>query len=107
MTFDLFRPTEEHDELRAAVREVVEGKIAPHAAEVDAESRFPQEAHDALQATDFFAPHVPEQYGVVGAEELDTAIVIEELVRGCASSSLIRAVNQPRSMPIQLGGAAA
>src|SRR5699024_7791118 len=104
MTFDLFRPTEEHDELRAAVREVVEGKIAPHAAEVDAESRFPQEAHDALLATDFFAPHVPEQYGGVGADALATAIVIEEVARGCASSSLIPAVNKLGSMPVQLGG---
>ncbi|HLS33488.1 MAG TPA: acyl-CoA dehydrogenase family protein [Brevibacterium sp.] len=104
MTFDLFRPTEEHDELRAAVREVVEGKIAPHAAEVDAESRFPQEAHDALLATDFFAPHVPEQYGGVGADALATAIVIEEVARGCASSSLIPAVNKLGSMPVQLAG---
>ena len=104
MTFDLFRPTEEHDELRAAVREVVEGKITPHAAEVDADSRYPQEAHDALLATDFFAPHVPEQYGGVGADALATAIVIEEVARGCASSSLIPAVNKLGSMPVQLGG---
>lgn len=104
MTFDLFRPTEEHDELRAAVREVVEGKITPHAAEVDADSRYPREAHDALLATDFFAPHVPEQYGGVGADALATAIVIEEVARGCASSSLIPAVNKLGSMPVQLGG---
>ncbi|MGO1398569.1 MAG: acyl-CoA dehydrogenase family protein [Brevibacterium yomogidense] len=104
MTFDLFRPTEEHDELRAAVREVVEGKITPHAAEVDADARYPQEAHDALLATDFFAPHVPEQYGGVGADALATAIVIEEVARGCASSSLIPAVNKLGSMPVQLGG---
>lgn len=104
MTFDLYRPTEEHDELRAAVRDVVDAKITPFAAEVDADSRYPQEAHDALLATDFFAPHVPEQYGGVGADALATAIVIEEVARGCASSSLIPAVNKLGSMPVQLGG---
>ena len=82
MTFDLYRPTEEHDELRAAVREVVEDKITPFAAEVDEQSRYPQEAHDALLATDFHAPHVAEEYGGVGADALATAIVIEEVARG-------------------------
>jgi acyl-CoA dehydrogenase len=104
MTFDVYRPTEEHDELRAAVREVVEDKITPFAAEVDEQSRYPQEAHDALLATDFFAPHVPEEYGGVGADALATAIVIEEVARGCASSSLIPAVNKLGSMPVILGG---
>jgi len=104
MTFDLYRPTEEHDELRAAVREVVEDKITPFAAEVDEQSRYPQEAHDALLATDFHAPHVAEEYGGVGADALATAIVIEEVARGCASSSLIPAVNKLGSMPVILGG---
>ena len=104
MTFDVYRPTEEHDELRAAVREVVEDKITPFAAEVDEQARYPQEAHDALLATDFFAPHVPEEYGGVGADALATAIVIEEVARGCASSSLIPAVNKLGSMPVMLGG---
>lgn len=104
MEFDLFRPSEEHAELRAAVREVVTDKITPHAAEVDEQMRYPQEAHDALLATDFFAPHVPEEYGGVGADALATAIVIEEVARGCASSSLIPAVNKLGSMPVMLGG---
>jgi len=51
--FDLFRPTDDHEELRAAVRLVAENKIAPYAAEVDRTASFPQEAHDALVASDF------------------------------------------------------
>ena len=38
-------------------------------------------AHDALVASDFFAPHIPEQYGGVGADALATCIVIEEVAR--------------------------
>ena len=48
--FDLFRTTEDHEALRGAVRAVAEAKIAPFAAEVDEQSRYPQEAHDALVA---------------------------------------------------------
>ena len=102
--FDLYKLSEEHEEIRAAVRDVVENKIAPFAAEVDADSRYPQEANDALIATDFFAPHVGEEYGGVGADALATAIVIEEVARGCMSSSLIPAVNKLGSMPVIIGG---
>ncbi|WP_407914101.1 acyl-CoA dehydrogenase family protein, partial [Kitasatospora sp. NE20-6] len=37
---DLFRPTEEHDMLRDAIRSLAEAKIAPYAAEVDEQGRF-------------------------------------------------------------------
>ncbi|MCG7300208.1 MULTISPECIES: acyl-CoA dehydrogenase family protein [Brevibacterium] len=102
--FDVYKLAEEHEEIRAAVRSIVEDKIIPAAAEVDAEARYPQEAHDALVATDFFAPHVAEEYGGVGADALATCIVIEEVARGCMSSSLIPAVNKLGSMPVILGG---
>jgi len=102
--FDLYKPSEDYDELRAAVRDVVDKEIAPHATEVDAEARYPQEAHDALVDTDFFAAHIPEEYDGVGADALAVAIIIEEVARGCMSSSLIPAVNKLGSMPIQLGG---
>jgi alkylation response protein AidB-like acyl-CoA dehydrogenase len=101
--FDLYRLTEEHDELRQAVRAVAENKIAPHAAQVDQTESFPQAAYDALVATDLHAPHVPEQYGGVGADAVATCIVIEEVARVCASSSLIPAVNKLGSLPLILG----
>ena len=102
--FDLFRTSEDHDALREAVRAVAEAKIAPHAADVDDRSRFPQEAYDALVASDFHAPHVPEAYDGAGADALATCIVIEEVARVCASSSLIPAVNKLGSLPLILGG---
>ncbi|MGN6523393.1 MAG: acyl-CoA dehydrogenase family protein [Actinomycetes bacterium] len=100
--FDLFQLSEDHEALRAAVRDVAEDKIKPYAAEVDEQSRFPQEAYDALRASDFAAPHVPEEYDGVGADALAVCIVIEEVARVCASSSLIPAVNKLGSMPLLL-----
>lgn len=102
--FPLFRINEDHEAIRDAVRELAAAKIAPFAAAVDEESRYPQEAHDALVASDFFAPHIGEEYGGVGADALATCIVIEEVARACASSSLIPAVNKLGSMPVILGG---
>ena len=102
--FDLFRTTEDHEALREAVRAVAEAKIAPFAAEVDEQSRYPQEAHDALVAADFHAAHVAEEHGGVGADALAVSIIIEEVARVCASSALIPAVNKLGSMPVILGG---
>ncbi|MFF6995525.1 acyl-CoA dehydrogenase [Streptomyces sp. NPDC008313] len=102
--FDLYRPSEEHDMLRDAIRSLAEAKIAPFAAAVDEEARFPREAHDALVANDLHAVHVPESYGGAGADALATVIVIEEVARVCASSSLIPAVNKLGSLPVILSG---
>ncbi|MFJ5232790.1 acyl-CoA dehydrogenase family protein [Kitasatospora sp. NPDC088391] len=102
--FDLYRIGEEHEMLRESVRSLAEAKIAPFAAAVDEEGRFPQEALDALRAADLHAVHVPEEYGGAGADALATVLVIEEVARVCASSSLIPAVNKLGSLPVQLAG---
>jgi acyl-CoA dehydrogenase len=101
--FDTYRLSEDHEALREAVRAVAQDKIAPYAAAVDEEARYPQEAHDALVASDFFAPHIPEEYDGVGADALATCIVIEEVARADASASLIPAVNKLGTMPLLLG----
>ncbi|GLW67564.1 acyl-CoA dehydrogenase [Actinomadura rubrobrunea] len=99
-----YAPSDEHEMLRATVRELAEAKIAPYAAQVDEESRFPQEALDALVQNDLHAVHIPEAYGGAGADALATVIVIEEVARVCASSSLIPAVNKLGTVPVLLAG---
>ncbi len=101
---DFYALSEEHQAIRKAVRSLADAKIAPYAADVDENARFPQEAHDALVASDFHAPHVPEQYGGAGADALATVIVIEEVARACVSSSLIPAVNKLGSLPVMIAG---
>ncbi len=100
--FRFFTISEDHEALREAVRNVAEDKIAPHAAEADETATFPQAAYDALVASDFHAPHIAEEYDGVGADALATCIVIEEIARVCASSSLIPAVNKLGTMPLIL-----
>src|SRR5271166_2773706 len=100
----LYAPSEEHELLRQTVRELVEAKIAPAAADVDEAGRFPQEALDALTGAGLHAVHIPEAYGGEGADALATVIVIEEVARVCASSSLIPAVNKLGTVPVLLSG---
>ena len=102
--FPLYALSEEHQAIREAVRAVCDAKVAPFATDVDENARYPQEAADALQASDFHAPHVPEEYGGAGADALATVIVIEEVARACVSSSLIPAVNKLGSLPVQISG---
>ncbi|MBJ7358384.1 acyl-CoA dehydrogenase family protein [Nocardioides sp.] len=100
----MFALSEEHREIRAAVRAICEAKVAPYAADVDEHARYPEEAAAALLQADFHAPHVPEEYGGAGADALATVLVIEEVARVCVSSSLIPAVNKLGSLPVQLAG---
>ncbi|OBJ69175.1 acyl-CoA dehydrogenase [Mycobacterium sp. 1274756.6] len=103
-SFSVFQLPEEHDELRAAIRALAEKEIAPYAAEVDEQSRFPEEALTALNSSGFNAVHVPEEYGGQGADSVATCIVIEEVARVCASSSLIPGVNKLGTMGLILSG---
>jgi alkylation response protein AidB-like acyl-CoA dehydrogenase len=97
-----YAPSQEHELLRQAVRELAEAKIAPAAADVDASARFPQEALDALTGAQLHAAHIPESYGGEGADALAAVIIIEEVARACASSSLIPAVNKLGTVPLLL-----
>ena len=100
--FDVYQVPEDHEAIRAAVREVCDARVAPNAAEADESGEFPKASYDALRASDFHAPHIPVEYGGAGADALATAIVIEEVARACASSSLIPAVNKLGTLPLLL-----
>src|SRR6202522_1250257 len=95
-----FALSEEHEALREAVRALADDKIAPRAADVDRTSEFPWDVYEALVKADLHAVHIPESYGGGGADAIATAIVIEEVARACASSSLIPAVNKLGTMPL-------
>jgi alkylation response protein AidB-like acyl-CoA dehydrogenase len=98
-----FALSEEHDALRQAVRELAADKIAPRAADIDRTAEFPWDVYEALVKADFHALHIPEAYGGAGGDALASVLVIEEVARACATSSLIPAVNKLGTMPLLLG----
>lgn len=103
-TEPLFELPSEYKDLRQSVRSIAEKEIAPFAHAVDEDERFPQEAFEALQRAGFAAAHVPAEFGGEGADALAVVLIIEEIARACASSSLIPAVNKLGSLPLIFTG---
>jgi alkylation response protein AidB-like acyl-CoA dehydrogenase len=100
--FQQFNLTEEHEALRDAVHQLATDKIAPRAAEIDETSEFPMDVYGALCSSGFHAIHIPEEYGGEGGDALAACLVIEEVARACAASSLIPAVNKLGTLPLML-----
>jgi short-chain 2-methylacyl-CoA dehydrogenase len=78
LNFDL---TQEQQLVRDTVREFAESRIAPVAAELDREHRFPYELVAELAELGLMGMTVPEEYGGAGADTLSYAVAVEELTR--------------------------
>jgi alkylation response protein AidB-like acyl-CoA dehydrogenase len=102
--YSVYALTEEHELLRKTVRQLAEDKIAPRAAQIDEAAEYPWDVHATLKSADLLAIHVPEQYGGAGADRIAHSIVVEEIARVCASSSLIVAGNKLGTMGLILSG---
>jgi alkylation response protein AidB-like acyl-CoA dehydrogenase len=76
--FDL---TAEQELIRDTVRSFAHDRVAPVAAELDLESRFPYELVSELGELGMMGLPIPEEYGGAGADTVAYAIAIEELTR--------------------------
>ena len=103
-SFDAFKLADEHNELRSVLRDLCEKEIAPYAADVDEKARYTDEALAALTSSGFAAIHIPEEYGGQGGDSVAACIVIEEVARVCASSSLIPICNKLGTMGLLMRG---
>lgn len=75
-------------EFRATLRRFAREKVAPHAAEVDRDSRAPVEAFEASLALGLPGLPYPESLGGQDGDMLSQCIMLEELSRVCASTAL-------------------
>jgi isovaleryl-CoA dehydrogenase len=83
-----FHLTDEQLEIQQMVRKFAKNEIAPIAAEIDAESRFPAETFCKMGELGLLGLLIPEEYGGVGQSVLTFCVAIEEIAHGCASTSL-------------------
>jgi len=81
-----FQLTEEHQLIRAGVREFCGKFVDPVANEIDQEPRFPSEIVKKLAEQDWLGIPYPAQYGGAGSDYLSYIIVVEELSRSCATT---------------------
>ncbi|MBA3654202.1 MAG: acyl-CoA dehydrogenase family protein [Actinobacteria bacterium] len=96
--------SEEQRQFRAALRQFCDDKIAPRAAEVDRAAEYPWDNFEAIKAMELPALGIPEEYGGSGADHVTQAIMVEELARACASTSLIVLISKLGMIPVMRWG---
>jgi alkylation response protein AidB-like acyl-CoA dehydrogenase len=97
--------SDEQELLRRTVREFAESRVAPVAAELDREERFPYELVAELAELGLMGVPIPEQYGGAGADTVSYAIAVEELTRIDSSVAItVAAHTSLGTMPIFLYG---
>jgi alkylation response protein AidB-like acyl-CoA dehydrogenase len=96
--------TDEQRAFRAAMRQFCEDKIAPRAAEVDRRGEYPWDNFEACKAMELPALGLPVEYGGAGADHVTQAIMVEELSRVCASTSLIVLISKLGMIPVMNWG---
>ena len=80
-------------EIRDQAASFAEKEIAPHAAALDREDRFPTEAFEKLAASDFMGLCVPEKYGGAGEDFLSYVLALEVFSRADAGVGATLAVH--------------
>lgn len=84
-----FELTDEQKMVQEQVRSFAEKEIAPKAAQIDAEEKFPAEIIQKVAELGLMGICVPTEYGGAGLDYMSYAIVGEELNAACASTGVI------------------
>jgi butyryl-CoA dehydrogenase len=88
-----FELTEDQKMIQQMVREFAEKEVAPLAAQIDAEARYPEETIKKMAELNLMGMMVPEKYGGAGVDTVSYALAMEEIAKACASTSTIMSVN--------------
>jgi short-chain 2-methylacyl-CoA dehydrogenase len=100
-----FELTDEQELIRDTVREFARTRVAPVAAELDRESRFPYELVEEMAELGLMGIPIPEEYGGAGLDTVTYALAVEELTRIDSSVAITMAAHTSLgTMPIYLFG---
>src|SRR5437870_4737638 len=99
-----FEFSEEQIAIRDTIRELVQDKVAPRAAEIDEKAEYPKDIERLFAENGVLAIPFPEEYGGLSGSSVTICMGIEEIARACTSSSLILAVQALGSYPILVAG---
>ena len=84
--------SEEQTLLQRTVREFAEAEVKPHARELDETGHFPHETFRKAAELGLTAVAIPESEGGAGMDHTCYSIMIEEIARVCASTSVVLSV---------------
>src|SRR5437016_14118938 len=99
-----FEFTAEQVAIRDTIRELVQDRVAPRAAEIDQTAEYPKDIEKLFAENGILGIPFPEQYGGISGSSVTICMGIEEIAKVCASSSLILAVQALGSYPILVAG---
>jgi butyryl-CoA dehydrogenase len=90
MNFDL---TDEQKMIQDMARDFAAKEVAPKAAEIDKNHRYPAELVAKMAELGLMGMMVPEEQGGAGMDSISYVIAIEEISAACASTGVIMSVN--------------
>src|SRR6185436_974892 len=91
-------------DFRDTIRQIVDERVRPRAAEIDAKAEYPWDIRELFAEHDLLGLPFPTEYGGTGTGTLMLNIAIEEVAKACASSALILMLQELGTLPIQLFG---
>src|SRR5438067_2778810 len=90
--------------IRDTIRELVQDRVSPRAAEIDRTGEYPKDIERLFADNGILGIPFPEEYGGISGSSVTICMGIEEIAKACASSSLILAVQALGSYPILVAG---
>src|SRR3954454_14374173 len=101
---DVYDLPQEHKDFRDTIRQIVDERVRPRAADIDRAGEYPWDIRTLFAEQDMLAlPFAPE-YGGTGTGTLMLQVAVEEIARACASSALIVVIQELGTLPIQMFG---
>jgi alkylation response protein AidB-like acyl-CoA dehydrogenase len=101
---DVYDLPQEYKDFRDTIRQIVDERVRPRAAEIDATGEYPHDVRRLFAEHDILALPFDEQYGGTGTGTLMLQIAVEEIAKACASSALILMVQELGTLPVALFG---
>src|SRR4051812_16086156 len=101
---DVYDLPQEHKDFRDTIRQIVDERVRPRAADIDRAGEYPWDIRELFAEQDILAlPFAPE-YDGTGTGTLMLQVAVEEIARACASSALILMIQELGTLPIQMFG---
>src|SRR6187551_3597572 len=101
---DTYALTDDQLEFRDAIRKMVVERVAPRAAEIDADAEYPRDLRELFAEHDLFGLPFDTEHGGTGTGTLMLNIAVEEVAKACASSALMLMIQELGTLPIKLFG---
>jgi alkylation response protein AidB-like acyl-CoA dehydrogenase len=91
-------------DFQETIRKIVVDRVAPRAAQIDADAEYPRDLRELFAEQDLFGLPFDTEHGGTGTGTLMLNIAVEEVAKACASSALMLMISELGTLPIKLFG---